>query len=232
MYNVIKGAKVNYNNKTPFVIESEIEDKSSELTNEQEAIVTSEINRRVKEIEKNANVIAEEIIQRAHSEAEQMLEQIRYESAKIFEVKQKEGFEKGLNEAAEKYAVVLENSNKLIEEQKCRFEEEIKKFSDDILDLSVQMAQKITDIEFRRNDEAILAALNKVMEDYKNEKNVIIELSIKNLERLKETELAKKYTLQENKLLGEKDALIDLDNGTIDISMDKQLDNLVSSMEG
>lgn len=231
MYNVIKGAKVNYNNKTPFVIESEIEDKSSELTNEQEAIVVSEINRRVKEIEKNANVIAEEIIQRAQSEAEQMLEQVRYESAKIFDVKQKEGFEKGLNEAAEKYAVVLENSNKLIEEQKCRFEEEIKKLSDDILGLSVQMAQKITDIEFRRNDEAILAALNKVMEDYKNEKNVIIELSLKNLERLKETELAKKYTLQENKLLGEKDALIDLDNGTIDISMDKQLNNLASSME-
>lgn len=231
MYNVIKGAKVNYNNKTPFVIESEIEDKSSELTNEQEAIVVSEINRRVKEIEKNANVIAEEIIQRAQSEAEQMLEQVRYESAKIFDVKQKEGFEKGLNEAAEKYAVVLENSNKLIEEQKCRFEEEIKKLSDDILELSVQMAQKITDIEFRRNDEAILAALNKVMEDYKNEKNVIIELSLKNLERLKETELAKKYTLQENKLLGEKDALIDLDNGTIDISMDKQLNNLASSME-
>lgn len=231
MYNVIKGAKVNYNNKTPFVIESEIEDKSSELTNEQEAIVVSEINRRVKEIEKNANVIAEEIIQRAQSEAEQMLEQVRYESAKIFDVKQKEGFEKGLNEAAEKYAVVLENSNKLIEEQKCRFEEEIKKLSDDILELSVQMAQKITDIEFRRNDEAILAALNKVMEDYKNEKDVIIELSLKNLERLKETELAKKYTLQENKLLGEKDALIDLDNGTIDISMDKQLNNLASSME-
>lgn len=231
MYNVIKGGRVNYNNDNPFVVEAKLEDKSAELTSEQEAIVVSEINRRLNEIKKNANVIAEEIIQKAQTEAEQMLEQVRYESAKIFDTKQREGFEKGLNEAAEKYKVVLENSNRLLETEKLRFEEEINRLSDDVLDLSVQMAQKITNIEFERNDKAILAALNNVMEDYKNEKNVIIELSAKNLKRLEETELAKKYTLRENKIFGDKDATIDLDNGTIDISMDKQLENLTADMK-
>jgi len=231
LYNVIKGVTVNYDSQAPFVVETVLEDKSHELTEEQDLIVRNEINRRLRELEKNTEVITGGMINKAQSEVDTMLEQARRESAMLFEEKRREAFETGTREAEQKYSVILENSNDLIEKEKATFEEAISRMSDDILDLAIEMAQKIIKIEFDRNDKAILNALSRVIEDYKNEKKLIVELSAKNLEILKNHELAKKYEFRENKVLGEKDALIEVESGIIDISMDKQLENLATAMK-
>lgn len=226
MYNVIKGMAVNYDDQKPFVIEAVMEDESEDLTDEQEAIVRREIARREKEIEANAEKRVKEMINRAQNDAEQMLEDARREAAVIYNSQRKAGYEQGALEASEKYSVILENSNALIERENERFENEIKRLSDDVLDLSLEMAKKIMNIEFERNDLAILGALNKLIDEYKNEKKLIIDVSVENLNRLKDTELAEKYELRANKALSDRDAQIELDSGIIDLSADKQLENL------
>lgn len=226
MYNVIKGVSVNYDDRKPFVIETIIEDESEDLTDEQEAIVLREIARREKEIEKSAQGRVEVMINQAQNDVEKMLEDARREAALLYESQRKAGYEKGALEASEKYSVILENSNTLIEKEHKRFESEIAKLSDDVLSLSLEMAKKIMNIEFERNDIAILGALNKLIDEYKNEKKLIIDVSVENLERLKNTELAEKYEIRANKSLGDKDAQIELDSGIIDLSADKQLENL------
>ncbi|MCX7715737.1 MAG: FliH/SctL family protein [Clostridia bacterium] len=229
MYRVIKQSQVAYGSEDMYYIEEgcRISSETALLSIRQREI---ELDERIKQKEEQIAVERQRILDEARQKANQILAEAEGEGKRIFEAKKQEGFQEGLALAEEKIAEFVCETENLKEDLSAEFEKKVRYFEEQILDLALVLSRKIIDIELDKNDEAILAAVKGLINRFRDENNLIIELSEENAEKLKSVQMKKKLVIKENNELDNQGVLLNSEHGIIDASIDVQFENLKSSL--
>lgn len=223
LYSILKHSQVSYNNAEPFDLSLQFKN----IKCEEEKEVKIELNDVDLTLKKEQEEIEikqkyERIISDAKSEAERIINEAKAQSEHITKVSEKKGFDKGINLANKKCDEAMGNLLKLETELKQELENKVTEFKDNILNLSFLLSEKIINIECDKKDNVILDTLNGIINKFRDEKNITVEVSKNNFDKLVLTDLNEECNIRYNEEFGETDVHIALENGIIDASIDVQ----------
>ncbi|MCH5184805.1 MAG: hypothetical protein J1F64_01640 [Oscillospiraceae bacterium] len=183
----------------------------------EEQIMQSELN--IKQQEESILGAAKAQASRIVGEAEQQGEMIKNKMSQ-------EGLLNGLRLAAEEYCEEYLKLEKYKQQLKIGCDERIKSIEDQIIEIAFVLAEKITDIEISRNDEAFFAAVKNALERVKDDKELAVELSQANAQRIDRMEIRETFKTRVNENFGIDDMLLHSEHGTIDMSIRSRFENL------
>lgn len=168
----INAEKINYGN--PLVIGQNGKSVVNKEISDAQIIADSiiaEARKKADEILKNAQNEAGEIVTQAISDAENSKDMVLSESkTQGFE----EGYQDGLKKITEELEGAVENVNNFV---KCKFEAKnriIKSLHYDILDLVLQISEKICKTELRKNRETLIRVVSEAISMLKEKETVTI----------------------------------------------------------
>lgn len=199
------------------------------------------------EIVKTAQAEAKEIVETAHNEAEQLRGQA-YDSAEQIKAEAKEeGYRAGYEEAMEAASKEIAEQQMLLERQKIELEQIFQEKENCLLretehrmvELLCQLIPSITGVVVENQKDVLLYMINAAMHDLDNSKHFVIKVSQADYEELVERKAeiygalnpAINMEIFEDAKLSSMQCLIETDNGIVDISLDVQLDNLITALK-
>lgn len=218
---------MSFNHAEPYYIVQGLQ--KNESNNELEAVSVTDhtepaARREQEELENRLK--QEQIIKDAKLKAEEILRNAQVEGERLAKVKEKEGFERGNHLANE----IHEQEMKKLEDLKLQlredFESKVAEFKNSILDLSLVLTKKVIKTECEKNDCIILNILDNVVNKYRDEKNLTVEVSKNNFDKLTATGLKTDCKLRVNEEFSDTDLQVSVDSGIIDASIDVQVENL------
>ncbi len=195
----------------------------------------------------NAKEEAAAIVSRAHDEAQQLRSSAYEEAEQIKITAQQEGYRNGYEEAmqaAEKEIAeqqnALEQRKQALEVELCEKEEcLIRETERQMVDLLCQLVPSITGVVIENQKDVLLYIINTAMQDLDNSKHFVIKVSSVDYEDLVERKdeiygaLNPSINLEifEDAKLSAMQCLIETDNGIVDVSLDVQLENLITALK-
>lgn len=223
------------------VLTMDMTDLSAASVNEEELQSTAN------EILQTAEKDAKEIVAKAHDEAEQ-LRAAAFDEAEQLKVQAKEdGYQTGYNEAmqkaereiAEKEAALEERLNMAEQRMQEREVLLVKETERKMVDILCQLIPSITGVVVENQKDVLLYMINNAMHDLDNSKHFVIKVSSSDYEMLLERKediygaLNPSINLEifEDAKLSAMQCMIETDNGLVDISLDVQLDNLITALK-
>lgn len=213
----------------PYVFEPELvqtDDEAEESLRErrkklEEEIIQAELHIKQQE---------EEIIGSAKTQAFNIVEDAQRQGEIIKEQNKREGICSGLRIAAEEYCWKYTQLEQYKEKLDRRCDERIKYIESQIVDIAFDIAEKILSVEIERNDEALAAVIKNGLEKVKDDKELALELSEANAERLDKEEIKTSFLVKTNETFGINDLMLHSEHGTIDMSIRSQFENLKAEM--
>ena len=204
-----------------------------------EAKIDSDLKTPLNEINENKDKqISEEILKKCMEEAQKKADE-HYKSEMI------RAYEEGISKAREEAATIIENAKlereKLLEdivmlkeELEGNYKEEIRNAEKDLLDLSLDIVEKIINYEVDRSDEYVLGIVKDSLDRVMNKNDVILKLSTADYYTVLSN---KKYLMANVKGFGEIEivqdesldpgtCLVDTPLGVIDGSIQVRMDNI------
>lgn len=148
----------------------------------------------------------------------------------IKQEKANEGLMEGLNLAAEEYAKEYIHLEEYKQQLNRRCDERIKQIEEQMLDMAFILAEKIIDIEISRNDEAIKKVFKETLDKLKDDKELVMELSQANVDKINSMDLKHNFKTKVNDSLRIDEVLLHSEHGTIDASVKRQFENLKNEL--
>lgn len=150
-----------------------------------------------------------------------------------------EGYQKAQEEALQKYDVLIEQANNIVQKATEDYHRTIEKHEHAIITLAIKTAEKIITKEIEQDETYVTSIIRKAMEDLKDHSNVAIHVSPNDYDlvmnqkdeleqSLKDGEILSIYVDQK---LNEGDCIISHPYGQIDISIDLQLEQIKHALE-
>lgn len=209
-------------------------------------ITDEERQQKVDEILQAAQVDADAIVSKAHDEAEQLRAEAFDEAERIKSQAKEDGYQNGYSEAIEKASVEIAQKEADLEHRMQMVEQELqerkailtKEMENQMIDLLCRLIPSITGVVIDGQKDVLLYMINNAMHDLDNSKNFIIKVSSDDynelLERKEEIYGALNPAIDmeifEDSKLEPMQCMIETDNGIVDVSLDVQLDNLITAL--
>jgi len=227
LYSVLKHSQVSYNHAQPYFVAQPRDFQNVEYGNELECELDSaELTEKREQEELQVNHKYNQILSDAKRQAEAIIRDAQEEGNRLAKAREKEGFEQGTMLAQKKHAEEMEKLEKLKLDLQEEFERKVAEFKNDILYLSLTLTQKIIKTECEKDDTIILNILDSVVNKYRDEKNLTVEVSKNNFDKLTSSGTKPDYNLRMNEEFDDTNIQVSLDNGIIDASIDVQFENL------
>ena len=172
----------------------------------------------------------EEIIGAAKANAAAILKDAENKGEILKQEQSREGFVTGLNIAAEEYCKEYTGLEKYKQQLEVRCDGRIEEIENQIVDIAFVLAKKIIDVEIDRNDEAIQAVIKGALDKVKDDKELALELSQANAERVDEMAVKNNFKIKANESFGADEFMLHSEHGTIDMSIKKQFENLKNDL--
>lgn len=201
----------------------------------------------VDEMLRSAQEEADAIVSKAHDEAEQLRAQAYDDAEEIKAQAQEEGYQAGYNNAmdslskeyAEKQAALdckMRECEEQLQEKEAQLVEETER---KMVDLLCQLIPSITGVVVEGQKDVLLYMINTAMHDLDNSKHFVIRVSSSDYEDLVERKEeiygalnpAIEMEIYEDAKLSPMQCVIETDNGLVDVSLDVQLDNLMTALK-
>ena len=227
--NIIKNTQVVYNTQNPYNLTKPQSGKSNSAKNvgvNDEAAINGDILQKIDE----ANQRASQIIGDANAKARSILSAAGLRAQELMSMKQEEGYAQGCQNAERLLNEKLIEISRLKAQLNDHFQESIKSIQVQILDLSLSFAKDIIYREISRDDTVIQSMASGLMEKFRNEKDITLQVSSHNAEILRAADL-KNAKIQECAELEDDELLMNTENGTIDASVSVRLENLKEELK-
>lgn len=209
--------------------------------------VHGDLDQVANEVRNSAKQEAEEIVNRAHDEAEQLRANAYDEAEQIKKDAYEEGYQQGYQEAVSVANEEIAKQKAELEQQKRDLQVDLEKHKDSIVreteyrmvDILCSMVKRLTGVVVEDYKGVLLYMINNAMKDQDNSRHFVIKLSsgdFAEIEKKKENiygALNPNVDIQlfEDSKLEPLQCLIETDNGIVDLSLDVQLDNLLTALK-
>lgn len=218
---------------------------TSELPNLPDS--ADKLKRMADDIVKSAKSEAEIIVNQAHDEVEHMRAAAYDEAKEIRQTAHEDGYAAGYREGTEtatkefeEKLAELENRRRELEQE--YYEKEEILISDTerkMVDLLCQLIPSVTGVVIDNQRDVLLYMINTAMQDLDNSRHFVIKVSTGDYEEIAERKediygaLNPNIELEifEDAQLAAMQCLIETDNGIVDLSLDVQLDNLITALK-
>lgn len=192
------------------------------------------------------NECANIIIEQANEKAEKIIEDARKQSIEIFDEAQKTGYEKGMESAHDEIEQI---KIKELEEIKNRYhykeealvdkyEKELENIEPIVVDAVCKLIHKVVGIEISDKKDVIMYLINNAIKDVENNRKFLIKVSLDDFEFVSQhqdeiygaTNPSIEIEIFAEAKLNKNQCIIETDSGLINLSLDEQLNNLISSL--
>lgn len=200
-------------------------------------------------IEPDPEITAQEIIANANKEAEAILEQSKAEAEELLQSKMEEadryrnevvegayeeGYSKGYDEGKRAFDREVEDIQKESQSLKEKYKELIDSTEPQILQIILEITQKIVDEDVKVNKDNMVLLVKKALETCYEKQSAVIKISSKDYEYLNENQSElltqidsyENITMKQDANLNDGDCVIDTSFGTIDMGMDKRFNKI------
>ncbi len=183
------------------------------------------------------------ILKGARNTAEGIISEAQKEAEKIKECARQQGYEKGMQDATEELEILTERQTQEVSSivkklERCQQEID-SKMQDSILQLSIDVAEKIINIQIERDDTLYIGIVKKAIAGLKSAEKFILRVSRAEYEKyFKE---GSKRLLDEMECVTfevicdpfaeEKSCIVDSDEGIINAGVSAQLDKIQRSLK-
>lgn len=196
---------------------------------------------RMDQIYSSAEMIVEEIISKARSDADNMLVDAREETMKVLQEAVREGREQGiadaLREMHELQDRLMKETEAAIEELRAERVEMIRQAERDVIDLVLDIAEKVLSVEMNRSSEWIEALVKTALQQMEGDEGAVMRVSSK--VRKKVAEAAERMLAESGKqssqlivsadtAMGPGGCVIETGRGVIDAGIEHKLDKIKS----
>lgn len=208
---------------------------------------TQELNQVADKVMQSAKSEAELIVNQAHDEAERMRAAAYDEGEHIKQQAREEGyragFDQGMDDAQKELHEKSEALERRLQEAELAFKEKeaalINNTEHKMVDLLCQFIPCITGVVIENQRDVLLYMINTAMQDLDNSKHFVIKVSIDDYEDVADRKdeiygaLNPNVELEifEDAKLAPMQCLIETDNGIVDVSLDVQLENLITALK-
>ena len=195
----------------------------------------------------SAQTEADAIVTKAHDEAEKLRAEAFDEAEELKLKAKEEGYQAGYDEAVQilqkEYSdkeAVLEQRMRDIEQQLVERETQLVEQTERrMVDLLCQLIPSITGVVVENQKDVLMYLINTAMQDLDNSKHFVIKVSSTDYEDLidRKDEIygalnpAIDMEIFEDAKLSALQCLIETDNGIVDVSLDVQMDNLITALK-
>lgn len=218
---------------------------TSELPNLPDS--TDKLKQMAEDIVKSAKSEAEIIVNQAHDEVEHMRAAAYEEAKDIRQTAHEEGYAAGYREGADTAARELQEQSEALENRRQELEQEYSEKEEilvsnterKMVDLLCQLIPTITGVVIDNQQDALLYMINTAMRDLDNSRHFVVKVSTGDYEAVADRKeeiygaLNPNIDLEifEDAQLAAMQCLIETDNGIVDVSLDVQLDNLITALK-
>lgn len=199
------------------------------------------------EEESHVDTVTDEILNQTREDAMKLISEAQDEAIEIRESAKQEGFQQGYQEG-------IVRAEKEIEQRRLKFEQEKEEFfrnaiteqeqlcaafEPQIVDVACQLIQKLTGIIVEQYKDVMLYVINNAIREVEDSKNFVIRVSDEVYHELEsKQELLYGYAnstiemtlLADAKLQG-RQCMIETDQGILDIGIETQLEELITSLK-
>ena len=206
-----------------------------------------ELSKVAEKVIHSAKSEAESIVNQAHDEVEQMRASAYDEAERIKQQAREEGYHAGFDEGMQGAQKEIQEKSDAMErhlqEMELQFQEKetalIKDTEHKMVDLLCRFIPSITGVVIENQRDVLLYMINTAMQDLDNSKHFVIKAAIENYEDVAARKddiygaLNPNVELEifEDAKLAPMQCLIETDNGIVDISLDVQLENLITALK-
>lgn len=206
-----------------------------------------ELSKVAEKVIHSAKSEAESIVNQAHDEVEQMRATAYDEAERIKQQAHDEGYHAGFDEGMQDAKKEIQEKSDALErhlqEMEFQFQEKETAFVKDIehkmVDLLCRFIPSITGVVIENQRDVLLYMINTAMQDLDNSKHFVIKAAIEDYEDVAARKddiygaLNPNVELEifEDAKLAPMQCLIETDNGIVDISLDVQLENLITALK-
>lgn len=205
------------------------------------------LNQVAEKVMKSAKSEAESIVSQAHDEAEQMRAAAYDEAESIKQQAREEGYHAGFDEGMQSARKEIQEKSDALErhlqEAKLQLQEKeaelIRDTEHKMVDLLCQFIPSITGVVIENQRDILLYMINTAMQDLDNSKHFVIKVAMDDYEDVAARKddiygaLNPNVELEifEDAKLAPMQCLIETDNGIVNISLDVQLENLITALK-
>ena len=224
-------------------IEEKMQQEEDEVAVTQNLPSGEELQAMVQQAQGNADSILED----ARAKAEEIIENAKLEAEQIKESATQtgydQGFAQGKAEAMERADIYLANLQKEQEQMRAKQQDEQDKFVHDaelkLVDMSCRMIQKLTGILVDEYKPVLIYLINNALSQDDNSKNLVIKVSEDNYTYVMDNKHrlvgasnpSISMEIYGDTKLNKQQCIIETDNGIIDLSMDVQVNNLITAIK-
>ena len=199
--------------------------------------------------EEDRSALAEDVLSTAKEQAEQLLRQAEQEAQQIQENAQRsneqahedakatgfqQGYEDGLTKAESEYSSIIQEANEVVERTKADYRKKLADAEEDILMLSVKIAEKIINRTFEEDDDAFIQLVKDSILEVSEQPEVHLYVHPSAYEQVSnhridlESILSGKgqLSIYSNQDLSVNACMIESPFGKIDASLDTQLNRI------
>ncbi len=190
---------------------------------------------------------AEDIVNRAHDEAEQTRAEAYENAIQIKENANQEGYEAGYREGMEKAQAEISLQKEELDQLKQSLLDENEEFRNSLVketehkmvDILCGLVQSVTGVVVEDQRDVLLFMINKAMQNQDDSKHYIIKLSKEDYSQIndKKMDIYGAFNpnidieLFEDAKLEKSQCIIEMDHGILDLSLDVQMDNLITALK-
>lgn len=227
----IKGWKV-YNPRE--IIEGSEEDGSSNEESEEVKSRNEEELRREEEKE----ALKKEVIRETEEQRRQILEEAEEEASVLKDKAFNEGYEEGYKKGEEKASGLKEEAEKVLQQAWQQREEIIEGAEEEIIQLSVNLAEKLLGYRIEVDSESVMAVLTRCLETLPRSGSIMIrlhprdvEIAENNLQRIKsflKKDVELEITADEN--IPQGSCRVDSEEAEVEVNLQKELKILTQKL--
>ncbi len=179
-----------------------------------------------------------EILESARNESQRMLEECEKKIDELFTVAMERGYSQGLINANTECEIfkrdTFNNYNTELAKLEKIFNDRISKFEENIVDFSIDIAGKVIDFEFKRNDDALRSVISKGLEQIRVKEGLCIKSSTNNCRIIENMDIIKN---EEIKVMpvdvwSNEKMTIESVLGSVNIGWESQLEKIAYALSG
>lgn len=231
------------NNTKFYVFKSFNNPDIDEIEEESEGVDNSNEHNNIKLIENKIKILKNEadcIIDKAKVEARSIIDKANREAVAVLNASSVEGYKKGLSLANDKTEEAIRNTKQkvaeIIENTNSKSETIINGLQDDMINLSLDIARKILDVELDRNDDVFTSIINKALSKLKTDTSAKIIMNAHDLSKLEDNKPNVASTRQKgleyfvDTDMKKGDLIIETEIGTVDAGVNSQFTKIKSAL--
>ncbi len=180
------------------------------------------------------------IMSDAQTTADHVIETAQLQAQEIFETARNEGYQDGRNQAKQEMAMFQQHMRQTVhgrlEETDTLYQTNLDNLQAELLELGLQIAEKILGLELSRNDSAFIGLVGDAMSRFKQGEKVNIQISKNDYWRslvssvYASTGMAEEINLMIDDNLPDGSCIIESSAGIVDASVTKQFEKICAVM--